>query len=222
MSSPDGIYFVPLQPLISSQYVVSAIVDVLELSLSNQDPLLIQLLNDLRTKDILLILDNMEHLLDGTDLIHQLLGEAPGLKFLVTSRETLNMGGEWLYPLKGLNYPVNIDAEDAEHYTAVQLFIDCARRLRPDFRLSEHQKEVIRICQLVEGMPLALELAAAWIKVLPYTEIVTQIQHSLTFLTTNQRNIPERHQSIQAVFDYSWKLLTEVEQAIFKKLAVFS
>ena len=107
-------------------------------------------------------------------------------------------------------------------YSAVQLFVERARQVRGDLALADEQAAVIRVCQLVEGMPLALELAAVWTKALPTDEIAAEIQRSLDFLSTSLRNVPQRHQSMQAVFEQTWRRLSDEEQRVFSALSVFS
>ncbi|MCL4302966.1 MAG: tetratricopeptide repeat protein [Anaerolineae bacterium] len=216
-----GVYFVPLQPLQSTDFLIPAIADALNIHLSGQQEPQQQLFDQLQDKEMLLLLDNFEHLIDRADLLTDLLRTGPALKFLVTSREALNLPEEWLFPLAGMPYPPDPQTEAVETYSAVQLFVGCAQRLRPDFSLADERDGVIRICQLVEGTPLALELAASWVKILNCTEIAAEIQRNLDFLATRQRGIPSRHQSMKAVFNHSYALLGPEEQAVFKRLAVF-
>ena len=220
-SPADGVFFVDLQPVTTADFLIPAIVDALKLPLVSSSSLVLQLQNYLATRHILLLLDNFEHLLPQVHLVTELLSAAPNLKLLVTSREALNLQEEWLYPITGLSFPQDDEGETTATYEAVQLFVERVQRIQPDFSLVQERKGVIRICQLVAGMPLALELAAPWTKTLPCMAIATEIQHSLDFLTTKLCNFPQRHSSIQAVFDQSWQMLTAAEQAVFQRLAVF-
>ena len=218
----DGVYFVPLQPLDSPEFIISAIADVIGFPFSpGADPQQ-QLLWYLQEKALLLLLDNFEHLLDRAELLTAILHAAPGIKILVTSREVLNLQEEWLYPVQGLHYPQTDNTEQPETYSAVQLFVERARRVRGDITLADEHAAIIRVCQLVEGMPLALELAAVWVKALPTDEIATEIQRNLEFLSTSLRNVPHRHQSIYAVFEQTWGRLTDEERRVFRALSVFS
>lgn len=230
---PHGVFFIPLAPLTSASLLVSTIADALDFSFySGEDPGG-QLLDYLRQKQLLLVLDNFDHLLaqPGVDLPAEILQQAPQVKILAVSRERLNLQGEWLLPLQGLSVPEppprpapQEDAawDGAETFSAVQLFLQRARAVSPDFSLQGEAKPcVARICRLVEGIPLAIELAAAWIRMLSCPEIARQIEHNLDFLTTSLRNVPERHRSLRAVFDYSWQLLPPEEQQALRKLAVF-
>ncbi len=217
----DGVYFVPLQPLHSPEFIVSAIAESIGFSFSpGVDPQQ-QLLQYLQEKALLLVLDNFEHLLDRADLLTELLEAAPNIKLLVTSREVLNLQEEWRYPIHGLRYPERDDTEQPEAYSAVQLFVERARQVRGDPSLADEKAAVIRLCQLVQGMPLALELAAVWAKALPMDEIATEIQRNLDFLSTSLRNVPPRHQSMQAVFEQTWQRLSDEERRVFRALSVF-
>ncbi len=218
---PHGIYFVPLQALESPDLLLSAIADTLNFPLTDRQNPHLQLANYLGEKQMLLILDNVEHLLAAGPHLSGLLRATAGLKLLVTSREALNLQEEWLYQVEGLPYPTERESAALETFDAVQLFERCARRVRPGFTLAEAQTDVVEICRLVEGTPLALELAASWAKTLTCADIAAEIRQNLDFLTTRLRNVPGRHQSMQAVFNHSWNLLSPEEQAVFKRLAVF-
>jgi predicted ATPase len=190
--------------------VPSAIAGALEMSFFGPDSPDLQLVNYLRHKTLLLVLDNFEHVLDATVLLTDILVAAPDVKLLVTSRERLNLQEEWVFAVEGL-------ASD----TAVQLFDQRAQQVQTDFSISKNSEPVMSICRAVERMPLGLELAASWLHVMSCEQIAAQLQHNLDFLATSARNAPERHRSIRAVFDHSWKLLTLDEQTAFRKLTVF-
>jgi predicted ATPase/DNA-binding CsgD family transcriptional regulator len=217
----DGVYFVPLQPLDSQEFLCSAIADAVHFSFSAGGDPQQQLLQYLQEKTLLLVLDNFEHLLDGAELLTELLYAAPDIKLLVTSREVLNLQEEWRFLVGGLPYPETDDVVQPTTYSAVQLFVDRARQVRGDLNLADEQAAVIRVCRLVEGMPLALELAAVWTKALRTDEIASEIQHNLDFLSTSLRNVPQRHRSMQAVFEQTWQRLTDEEQRVFSALSVF-
>ena len=183
-----------------------------------------QLLGYLREKTLLLLLDNFEHLVDGAGLLAELLGRAPGVKLLVTSRERLHLRGEWTVEVEGMRFPRPGDAaaEASADYSAVRLFLQHAGQVSASFDPSEEDwPELIRVCQLLEGMPLGIELAAAWVRMLSCREIAHEIEQGLDFLSTSLRDAPERHRSLRAVFDHSWKLLSEAEQAALARLSVF-
>ncbi|MCL4858080.1 MAG: tetratricopeptide repeat protein [Caldilineaceae bacterium] len=222
--------FVDLQPIRDDSLLVTAIADALGLPRGGDDPRA-QLLRGLSPMTVLLVLDNFEHLLGAAPLLGDLLQAAPGVKILATSRVVLHAADEWLYPLGGMRYPPNTpaapsllptnDGDAAEVYDAVQLFTACARRIQPGFRPEQEQANIIDICRLVEGMPLAIELAAAWTKTTPTYAIVEEIERNLGFLVTSFRNIPQKHRSIQVVFQRSWQLLSAEEQQVFQRLSIF-
>ncbi len=221
-----GVYFVPLASISSIESIVPAITGVLQISLqSSQDPRE-QLFNYLRTKEMLLVLDNIEHLLEGSTLLAEMLHHAPGLVLLVTSRERLNLREEWVYGIKGLEYPARfLDdkvARSDETYSAVALFHQHARRANRDFSPDEAEaSHVTRICQLVEGMPLGIELAASWVAVHSCEQITQELKHSLDILATRLRNVPERQRSIRATFEHSWQLLSQAERDALARLSIF-
>jgi predicted ATPase/DNA-binding SARP family transcriptional activator len=218
----EGVTFVPLAPVSGAEFLVSTIADTFPFSFYGGGDPKAQLLNYLREKEMLLVLDSFEHLLDGVGLLAEILANAPGVKLLVTSRERLSVRGEWLFEIQGLRFPEDERTERIESYSAVQLFLQSARRVQSGFSLSEAEKPgVARICQLVEGMPLAIELATAWMRTLPCWGIAQEVERGLEFLATPLRDVPERHRSMQAVFDHSWRLLSAEEQAVFRKLSVF-
>ena len=231
--APDfrhGSYFVALQPVRTLEFLIPAIADALTISLSGQEDPAVQLLNTLFDKEMLLVLDNFEHLLapdiekgsSGVDLLAGILESAPDVKLLVSSREVLNLQEEWLYAVPGLPFPRKaILTEGVANYGAIQLFIDRAQRVRRDFSATDEMVDIIRICRLVEGAPLALEMAATWIKLLSCRNIAAEIRRNIDFLASNLRNVPERQRSIRAVFEQSWQRLPDTERHVFKRLSVF-
>lgn len=219
---PDGVFFVPLASLSSADFLVSAIADAIKFSFYSRGDPKAQLLNYLRAKEMLLVMDNFEHLVDEADLLTEILTTAPDVKVLVTSRERLNLQEEWILEVPGMDFPASESVAQVEDYSAVRLFVQSARRLHPDFSLSEVEKScLVRICQLVDGIPLGIELATAWIRALSCQEIAEEIGQNRDFLATSLRNVPERHRSLRAAFEYSWDLLAEEEKNTLKKLSVF-
>lgn len=217
----DGVAFAALQHVASATFLVSAIADALHLPLQGQADAATQLLQALHDRQLLLVLDNFEHLLDGADLLLRILRAAPEVTVLVTSREVLNLREEWLFPVSELDLPGDDTGAELLKSCAVQLFVACAQRVRRDFDLAVEGPAVAQICRLVAGMPLAIELAAAWAKTLPCAEIAAVIGRNLLFLEANLRDLPERHRSVRAAFDQSWRLLSAPEQTVFRRLAVF-
>ncbi len=218
----DGVYFVPLASVTSPQFVVPAIADAIGLSFSGPADSRAQLLSYLHGKRLLLVLDNFEHLLDAGELVVYLLERAPRLALLVTSRERLNLQIEWLFDLHGLSIPTPHQDAQADESSAVELFVQRARRIQPGMTLNaKERRAVARICQLVEGMPLAIELAATWVGVLTCDEIAREIERDLDFLASAARDIPGRHQSLRATFEHSWSLLSREERELLSQLGVF-
>jgi predicted ATPase len=232
---PGGIFFVSLASLNSPDLIISTIAEVLGLTFSGPANPKEQLLNYMANRmkqPSLLVFDNLEHLLapypQGSagsgviDLVVEALQRLPNLKILATSREQLNLQGEWMYELHGLPTPPKDFTGRLEDYEAVTLFILSARRVQADFEIQKDEHPaLIRICRLLEGIPLAIELSAAWVRLLSCEEIVHEIESNLDFLTTSVHDIPERHRSIRATIDHSWKLLSDEECSILRRLAVF-
>ena len=220
---PAGVYFVTLEPLSKVESIPLAIAEAIGfLFHSSSDPKE-QLIEHLRQKQVLLVLDNFEHLVDGAGFVSELLQSAPEVKILATSREKLNIQGENHFHVDGMEYPDVVDnLEQVAEFSAVNLFMQSAQRVNPAFKLEEQNfKYIVSICQLLRGIPLGILLAAAWVEILSPKEIVDEIIQSLDFLETEMRDVPERHRSIRAVFDTSWDQLSEVEHEILMKLSVF-
>jgi DNA-binding SARP family transcriptional activator/predicted ATPase len=224
-----GIRFVPLAGVSSTNEIVSALAAAVDLQFSGSAAPQQQLIDNLREKQLLFVLDNFEQLLVPAEkeangaLLSMLLTAAPQLKLLVTSREALNLQEEWFHQIGGLGFPSEGDAPDRQiaDYDAVQLFAQCARRARRDFSLADEVTPVVQICRLVAGMPLALELAAAWLKVLTPQGIAAEIAQNLDILTAQQQNVPERHRSLRVIFEQTWQRLAPEEQLVLRKLAIF-
>jgi len=219
-SFADGVVFVPLAGLTSPALLASAIGRQLDAPLHGSYDEREALLRWLAEREMLLVLDNAEHLLDGVGLLAELLERSPEMQVLVTSRERLDLHGEWVVELGGLSLPAG--RAGVELSGAESLFLQRAAQARTGFTPTQHERAAIaRLCMLTEGMPLALEIAAGWLPALSCAEIVAEIERSLGFLATTRRDVEHRHRSIQAVFDQSWNLLDAVEQRAFRRLAVF-
>jgi predicted ATPase/DNA-binding XRE family transcriptional regulator len=217
------VYFVPLAALPAEGSLAAAMLAAMGYPMQPDGRTLEQQLADhLRQKHLMLVLDNFEHLLESAGFINDLLYAAPGLRVLVTSRERLQLSNETVFTLGGLEYPSQPTTDNVSEYNAVKLFVQTACRVRPDFIMDkEAATAVTQICQLVAGMPLGIILAAAWVDLLSPHEIRQQISHSLDFLETKWRDMPERQRSIRAVFAHTWGRLTESERSVFMRLAVF-
>jgi predicted ATPase/DNA-binding CsgD family transcriptional regulator len=224
-----GVYMAPLATLgeheTPGDLLAATLVSALGIGLAGPEPPASQVIQYLREKTVLLLVDNLEHVPGGVDFISSLLQAAPSLKIVVTSRQRLNMRGEQVIELAGLPFPDPDQASTLESqagYAAINMFVHSAQALQPDFALSpETAPAVARICQLVEGLPLGIELAAAWIRVLSCDEIAQEISRNLDFLSSAMHDLPARQRSLRAVFDYSWKLLSDYEQRALRQMAIF-
>jgi predicted ATPase/DNA-binding SARP family transcriptional activator len=214
----DGIFFVPLLSVESGDLIALEIAGTIRFVMKGSSSPDNELIEYLATQNMLLVLDNFEHLADSTHLISEILTHAPDVKILVTSRQWLNLQQEWVLPIDGMAYPPEA-TPSLSQYSAVKLFVACAQRIRPRFSLEADPTAVLRICQLVEGMPLSIELAATWLRAISISEIVEQI--NVNFLTTGARNVPERHRSVRTVFDNSWNFLDSAERRVVMKLSIF-
>ncbi len=219
-----GVYVVSLTALDDARLLPQLISEALKLPFPGSADLFDQLTFYLSDKHMLLVLDNFEHLLDGALLLARILEAAPGVKLLVTSQERLNLREEWLFPLEGMPYPaasLDLSVADLETYPATRLLVQHIRRINPAFAASENIQAIVRLCRLVEGMPLALELAATWTRVSSLDEIAAQVATNFELLSSPARNIPERQRSILATFERAWQTLTPDEQNVFMRLSVF-
>jgi DNA-binding SARP family transcriptional activator/predicted ATPase len=226
---PHGIVFVPLAALDSVEGLDAALADALQLRLEGGRE---QLLDFLRRRQLLLILDNLERLSAGAGLLAEILRIAPGVKILATSRERIQVQGEHVLPLGGLPYPehdlkpclpgaVDLDACLGSS-PALQLLSAAIQRAQPRFVPSAVDLPVmLDVCRLVDGLPLALELAASWADALSLNDILVEARRSLDFWQVDWPDLPERQCSIRAVFDVSWRRLNPAEQAMFSSLTVF-
>lgn len=218
----DGAEFVSLAALSSVDVLPATILSALGLPFEQQVNPEQQLIEYLRSRELLLVLDDFEHLLAGVDLITQIIRHAPRVMLLVTSRERLALQVEQVFELEGLDYPIAETVENIEGYQAVQLFIERAQRSQRKFQLApDNAAAIARICRLVEGLPLAIELAASTVNVQACTAIADDIANDLRTLTTRFRDVSERHRSMWAAFEHSWRLLTSDEQVVFSRLSVF-
>jgi predicted ATPase/transcriptional regulator with XRE-family HTH domain len=222
----DGVYFVPLASVNSTRFIVPVIADAIGFTFhyaGDADPKT-QLLSYLKEKRVLLLIDNLEHLLStpGIEVLSELLANALKVHLLATSRESLCLQGEWIFEVHGLPVPENLQMEGFAQNTSVELFLQRARRTHVEFNATaESFPAILRICHLVDGTPLAIELAAAWVRTLTCDEIAKEIESSLDFLSIAARDIPARHRSMRAVFDHSWSLLSDEEQSVLSRLSVF-
>jgi predicted ATPase/DNA-binding CsgD family transcriptional regulator len=218
----DGCFFVPLAPIRSVENIIQTIAEGLKFPIATHEDPQHQLLRYLQKKQLLLVMDNFEHLLDGVGIVNKILEAAPAVKILASSRESLNLQSETNLNIGGMDIPGKEGSDNPLNYDAITLFVQSANKVRPGFDPSpEELEQITNICQTVEGMPLAIELAAAWLHILKVDEIADELEKDLDILAAEVRDAPARHRSIRAVFDHSWSLLDQVEQEIFMLLSVF-
>ena len=220
----DGIFFVSLAPVQSVEVIPSSIASALRFSFHDEGTPEEQLIDYLRNKQMLLILDNFEHLLDGACLVLEILNAAPGVKILVTSRTRLMVTGEHILDVWGMAFPeTSVSVEKAlDRYSAIKLFEAQASRVQGEFELSDDNLEdVIQVCALLDGMPLGIVLAASWLAMLHPAEIAAEIVRDLEFLEKDLRDLPQRQRGMRSVFNHSWRLLSDREQKILSALSVF-
>jgi predicted ATPase/class 3 adenylate cyclase len=223
-----NVYFVGLATITSLDDLVLSIAEAIQYSfhspLGSNLPLeeaQSQLLQYLVNKKVLLVLDNFEQLTGWADFLADILAAVAEIKLLVTSRERLNLPGEWVIELSGLSYPGQPVHQTLQQYAAVQLFLNVAERINHFTPSESDWPAIVSICQLLEGMPLGIEMAAAWVKMISCQEIAAEITRDLDFLAASWRGVPERHSTLRAVFETSWRLIPEDERQAFCRLAVF-
>jgi predicted ATPase/DNA-binding SARP family transcriptional activator len=229
----DGCRFVDCSDLRDPDLLIGHVTTTLDLHLADGSAPTSALIDWLRTRRLLLVLDNGEHLLDAcAHLVTVLLAACPHLHVLVTSRVLLNVPGEQTYHVRPLTLPppdgaavsprTDLDDwESAAAYTAIQLFVQRAQMAQPDFHLTRGNISlVVTICRLLDGLPLAIELAAARVRMLALEQLADQLAHGVTILGAGSRLAPARQQTVQATINWSYQLLTELEQRLFRRLAV--
>ena len=222
----DGVFFVALTAIVGPALVAPTIARTLGLT-EGGDQAPEELLEDyLRDRQTLLLLDNFEHILESTPLLDALLLASSNLKVLATSRIPLRIYGEHEFPVPPLSLPDPQSLPSVEsltEYEAVRLFVERAKSIRPDFSLTqENSPAVVEICARLDGLPLAIELAAARIKLLPPQAMLSRLGDRLKLLTGGARNLPERQRTLRNAISWSYEMLDEGEKALFARLAVFS
>lgn len=220
----DGVAFIPLAALDSVDSLLPTLweaVDYPPVHADSRTPEE-QTRDFFQAKEMLLVFDNCEHLPEATELVFGILQAAPGVRILATTTERLNLRGETLYRLRGIDYPEGEVGKAALEYAAVQLFIETSCRWRPGFEANPgNLPHIVRVCQLVQGLPLGLLMASAWVDALSVEEIANEIARDLDFLSTEMRDMPERQRSIRAAFEGAWRRLTVEEQQTFANMSVF-
>jgi DNA-binding winged helix-turn-helix (wHTH) protein/predicted ATPase len=211
----DGFGFVQLQSQEEVDEFCSDINEALDLQSGGEESSQQQLQYYLKNKRMLLLIDNFEYYLESKHVLTELITAAPGIKLLVTSRESLNVPDAWFHSVNGLEYSNSVDSE------AVRVFAFLAKRNQPAFDVDAKLPVVLKICEMVEGMPLALELAASWLKMLSMEEVAAEIEEGLDFLEDQFGGENERQGSVRAVFNETWQRLTESERTLLKQISVF-
>jgi predicted ATPase/DNA-binding XRE family transcriptional regulator len=218
----DGVYFLSMAGTNATELIIPAIADALGLLFSGSLNAEDQLISYLRQKEILLVCDNFEHILAGAGLLSQVLQQVPKVKLLLTSREQLHLQWEWVFEVQGLPVPERALPGTLETNSAIALFLQRARQATGTLSLTDENAEtLIRICRLVDGLPLAIELAASWVRLMSPGEIAHELERGLDLLETTLADVPARHRSIRSVFEHSWDLLTDEERAILMRLSLF-
>lgn len=220
-----GISFVPLSVIDSAQEISLRVAEVIGFVFQGTDSPQKQLFNFLKEREVLLVIDNFEHLMNESGgsiaFIIEVLRQAPSVKLLVTSRERLNLFNEIVFDINGLDVPTE-DEFSPQEYSAVNLFSQNAQRIQQNFSLNDvNKKSVAQICRLVNGVPLAIELASAWMRNYSCEQIAEHIKSDLDFLASPYPDLAEGHRSLRAVFERSWSLLTENEKTVFAQLSIF-
>jgi molecular chaperone HtpG len=220
---PDGVRYVALDTIVSPDLIIPSIVQSLGFPFRGDAEPKKQLIRFLRPLRTLLVIDSIEYHLDQAGLILEILQQAPGVKFLVTTRQRLHYQAATLLELKGLAYPSDVNDPNALDYPSVRLFLSRATRIQAGFVASEKVLPyIIQICKAVDGLPLAIELSAARLREFSCELIWQDLQRNFNVLQASMLDLPERHSSILAVFEQSWDSLTDNEKAVFRKLSVFA
>ena len=219
----DGIVFVSMATLTDAREVMPAVADAIGVTESGTRILAEGVSNVLLNKKFLLVLDNLEHVVSAAGEISALVERCPHLHILCTSRTPLKINVEIEYPLSTLALPEKIEFDSMLKYPAIQLFVSCAQKANRDFTLTpDNLRDVVGICQRMDGLPLAMELAAARLRILTTDQLLKKLERALDLLTTGPKDAPHRHQTLRATIDWSYKLLNEKEKQLFRRLSVFS
>ena len=226
---PDGVYLVPLAPLASADGVPHAIAEAIGIGPSGHGSELTDLIGAIGSREVLLVLDTFEHLLDAARILPELIAACARVRVAVASRVRLRLEEEHVVAVRGLRWPQadggggrTPTVAEAREFEAVQLFVRRAQQANPSFELTaETVGGVVEVCRLVEGLPLGLELAATWLRILPAREIAAEIARSPDFLVSRSRNVPDRHRSLRSAFEHSWELLSVDEKRVMRQASVF-
>lgn len=222
---PDGIVFTNLGPVTLKEQVLPTIADAIGVRREIGEPLFESVLEAVRDKNLLLVLDNFEHVVEAAPLLTQLLGSTSALTIMVTSRSVLSVYGESVYPVPPFGVPDcdSLSLETIMASDAVKLFVDRVRAVRPSFSLNERNaRDVITICHRLDGIPFAIELAAARTSLFSVSELASRLEQRLSVLESGLRNVPDRYRTMRDAIAWSYDLLSPFEQKVFRHLAIFS
>ncbi len=221
---PDGVFFVPLADAVSDEQVIASTAEALGVRGEGARPLLDTVEDRLSTDRVLLVLDNFEQVLEARSVVASLLGGCPGTDLLVTSRIPLRLGGEYEYPVPPLSVPLpGADLTTAQQCASVQLFMDRALATRPAWEPSEEDGAAIaEICRRLDGLPLAIELAASRLRVLDPRALLERLGDRLDVVGANLPDLPDRQRTLTATIDWSYELLDAAERTVFARLAIFA
>ena len=219
---PDGVAFAALAAVQGDEHLLAAVAAAFDVALPGRDARRDELIHALAGLEALLVLDDCEHLPACPPLVAHLLAACPGIKVLASSRVPLDVAGEQRFAIEGLAVGDG-SADVAPYQDAVLLFVGRARRMQPRFDLDdENLPHVLTICRLVQGSPLGIELAAAWVRFMSPEAIATEIERNLDFLQVRTRGVSERHTSLRATFEHSWNLLSGSQREALRRISVFA
>lgn len=219
---PDGVYFIPLASIQDPDFIPILLAEGLKFSFYGTTDYISQLGKYLHRKKILLVLDNIEHLrAEGAKVLADLLSSTHEIKILLTTRERLGMIAEQILEVHGLPVPATQWVENADIFSSIKLFNQNAQKTFPRFSSANNIESIIKICQLVDGIPLGILLASSWVRVFSCPEIAAEIEKNIEFLATSAPDIDPRHRSLSAVFDNSWQLLSVEDSKILRRLSIF-
>ena len=221
LTFPDGVYFISLESIGSTEELLYSIAQSLKINVQNK-ALVDEICEQIKEQRLLLILDNAEHLTTSATELSDLVSNTSSPKILITSRQAFSIKGEQLFHLEGLSYPADNQDKSANEFGAIQLFHEVSMRsgTSPSFD-DEENRAIQEICRFVGGLPLAIEIAATWTPIVKPNDILSRIRESDEYLVRSQSDPGDRQGSIQVVFENSWMLLDEQEQALLQTLAVF-
>jgi predicted ATPase/DNA-binding SARP family transcriptional activator len=219
---PDGVCFISFASIQDAEFIPILVADAMKFSFYGPNNHMEQLGKYLHRMKLLLVVDNFEHMrVEGARFLASLISSTQNLKFLVTSRERMNLLAESVLEVRGFPVPDSQSTEDAENFSSVRLFAQNARKTFPRFSDHHNLNAIIRICQIVDGIPLGILLASSLVRVFSCDEIASEINKNIDFLTSSAPDLDPRHRSLNAVFDNSWKLLSEEERRILRRLSIF-